>query len=111
MKTLSSLILAACVLSLSAQRPALAVAGGNGFITAVLRSDCTSAPTPPPPVGETVVGQDYVIRTVASGDPRDYENAQRVVTDAVFESLMPLYCGLRRGAGSPCVTNSVQWNI
>jgi len=33
-------------------------------------------------------------KTVANGDPLDYANAQRVVTDAIFESLMPLYCGL-----------------
>src|SRR2546426_1226149 len=32
----------------------------------------------------------------------------RVATDAVFESLMPLYCGLPPGN---CVTNRVQWNI
>jgi hypothetical protein len=82
----------------------------EGFITAVLRSECTSAPTPPPPVGKTVVGPDYVIMTVASGDPLDYQSAQLVVTDAVFESLMPLYCGLSHPARS-CVTNRVQWNL
>lgn len=82
----------------------------NGFITAVLRSECTSAPTSPPPVGETVVGPDYVIRTVADGDPLDYTAAQMVVTDAVFESLMPLYCALSHPTNS-CVTNRVQWNL
>src|ERR1043166_2280438 len=50
----------------------------NGYITAVLRSDCTSAPSSPPPVGETAVGRDYVIRTVADGDPLDYEGAQQI---------------------------------
>lgn len=79
----------------------------NGYITAVLRSECTSAP-PPPPVGETVVGADYVIKTVADGDPSNYQAAQQIVTDAVFESLMPLYCGL---PDEDCVTNRVQWNL
>jgi hypothetical protein len=79
----------------------------KGYITAVLRSECTSAP-PPPPVGETVVGPDYVIKTVADGDPLDYQRAQLLVTDAVFESLMPLYCEL---PDEGCVTNRVQWNL
>ena len=68
-------------------------AGGtvtNGYITAVLRSECTSAPTPPPPVGGTRVGTDYVIMTVADADPMNYTNAQQLATDAVFLSLMPL---------------------
>src|SRR5215469_11224072 len=42
----------------------VAHAGGtvtNGYITAVLRSECASAPTPPPPVGSTTVGSDFVI--------------------------------------------------
>jgi FIMAH domain len=80
----------------------------NGFITAVLRSECTDAPIPPPPVGETVVGPDYVIMTVANGDPLDYQKAQQMVTDGVFESLMPLYCAL---PDNRCVTNRVQWNL
>jgi len=42
----------------------------NGYITAVLRSECTSDPTPPPPVGATNIGPDYVILTVADADPR-----------------------------------------
>ncbi len=83
-------------------------AATNGYITAVLRSECTDAPVPPPPVGETRVGPSYVIMTVADGDPLDLQAAQRVATDAVFESLMPLYCGLPPGN---CVTNRVQWNI
>lgn len=78
----------------------------NGYITAILASECTSAP--PPPVGEIAVGPGYVIMTVADGNPLDYQAAQQVVTDAVFESLMPLYCGLPRGG---CVTNRVQWNL
>jgi len=83
-------------------------AATNGFLTAVLRSGCTSAPSPPPPVGQTSVGPGYVIKTVANGDPLDYQTAQQIVTDAVFESLMPLYCGLPQGG---CVTNRVQWNL
>jgi hypothetical protein len=85
-------------------------AATNGYITAVLRSDCTSAPTPPPPVGGTRVGTDYVIMTVADADPMDYTNAQQLATDAVFLSLMPLYCNLPMTA-SNCVTRKVQWNI
>jgi hypothetical protein len=80
----------------------------NGYITAVLRSECTSAPTPPPAVGGITVGPDYVIMTVADGDPLDYQTAQQFATDAVFQSLMSLYCQLPR---SRCVTNRVQWNL
>ncbi|HXJ60638.1 MAG TPA: hypothetical protein VNU68_28660 [Verrucomicrobiae bacterium] len=80
----------------------------RGFITAVLRSACTSAPVPPPPVGQTRVGTDYVIRTIADGDPMDYTAAQQIVTDAIFQSLMPLYCEL---PDVGCVTNRVQWNL
>ncbi len=80
----------------------------RGFITAVLRSDCTSAPVPPPPVGQTRVGTNYVIRTIADGDPMDYTAAQQIVTDAIFQSLMPLYCEL---PDVGCVTNRVQWNL
>jgi hypothetical protein len=83
----------------------------DGYLTAVLRSDCTSAPTSPPSVGETVVGPDYVIKTVARGNPRDYAAAQQVVTDAVFQELMPLYCGLVGEATRGCVQNRVQWNL
>ncbi len=89
--------------------PGLAVT--NGYITALLRSECTSAPFPPPPVGEVAVGPDYVILTVADGDPLDYEAAQRLVTDAIFESLMPVYCALPHGTNFGCVTNRVQWNL
>jgi hypothetical protein len=80
----------------------------RGFITAVLRSDCASAPVPPPPVGQTRVETNYVIRTIADGDPMDYAAAQKIVTDAIFESLMPLYCDL---PDVGCVTNRVQWNL
>jgi hypothetical protein len=62
-------------------------------------------------VGETVVGPDYVIRTIADGDPLDYLAAQRVVTDAIFESLMPLYCRLAQNPTRGCVNNRVQWNL
>jgi hypothetical protein len=86
-------------------------AATNGYITAVLRSDCTSAPTPPPPVGAIKVGRDYVIMTVADANPGNWQNAQQVVTDAVFEFLMPLYCALPENSGVGCVTNRVQWNI
>jgi len=79
----------------------------RGYITAVLRSECTSAPVPPP-VGQTRVGTDYVIRTIAEGDPMDYSAAQQIVTDTIFQSLMPLYCGLPKVG---CVTNRVQWNL
>jgi hypothetical protein len=87
------------------------LAATNGYITAVLRSACTSAPTPPPPVGETIVGPDYVIMTVADASPTNYPYAQEVVTNGIFESLMPLYCALPENSGIGCVTNSVQWNI
>ncbi|HXJ72763.1 MAG TPA: hypothetical protein VNM37_07915, partial [Candidatus Dormibacteraeota bacterium] len=86
-----------------------------GYITAVLRSDCASAP-PPPPVGQTVVGSNYVIKTVADGDPMNYLAAQQLVTDSVFESLMPLYCGLPdKGCGGQILppgfpTNQVPGN-
>src|SRR6185312_1132065 len=80
----------------------------NGYITAVLRSPCASAPTSPPPVGGTQVGTNYVIMTVADADPNDFQNAQQLVNDAVFESLMPLYCALPK---TKCVTDSVQWGI
>ncbi len=83
-------------------------AATHGYITAVLRSECTDSPTPPPPVGGTRVGSDYVIMTVADADPTDWTNAQRLVTDAIFESLMPQYCALPK---TGCVTDSVQWNI
>ena len=63
----------------------------RGYITAVLRSECTGAPIPPPPVGGIAVGPDYVIMTVADGDPLDYAAAQRLVTDAVtLEEGSPL---------------------
>ena len=40
--------------------------------------------------------------------PGELGDAQQVATDAVFESIMPLYCGLPKVG---CVTDSVQWNI
>src|SRR4051812_21234745 len=58
----------------------------RGFITAALRSDCASAPASPPPVGQTRVGTNYVIRTIADGDPMDYTAAHQIVTDAIFQS-------------------------
>ena len=76
----------------------------NGYITAVLR--CTSAPRSPPPVGQVAIGPDYVIMTVARGDPTNFVAAQQIVTDAIFESLMPLYCAL-----PVCGGNRVQWNV
>ncbi len=85
-------------------------AATNGYITAVLRSECASSPTPPPPIGALRVGTNYVIMTVADADPQDWQNAQQVATDGVFSSLMPLYCTLPMTA-SNCVTRSVQWNI
>jgi hypothetical protein len=81
-------------------------AGGavtNGYITAVLRSECASDPTPPPSVGSTGVGTDYVIMTVADADPTDFSHAQEVVTNAIFESLMPLYCAFPETTNN-CVT-------
>lgn len=112
-KSLMSLvrfIVAALALILPSVPAALPIAdlNGAGYITAVLRSECTSAPSPPPSVGQIAVGPDYVIMTVAVGDPLDYLAAQQVVTDAVFESLMPLYCALPRGTGIGCVANRVQ---
>jgi len=82
----------------------------NGYITAALRSDCTGPP-PPPSLGQTAVGPDYVIMTVANGDPMDIDAARRLATDEIFASLMPLYCALPRGTGPGCVTDQVQWNI
>src|SRR6185312_1752670 len=81
-------------------------AATNGYITAVLRSGCASSPTPPPPVGGTRVGTNYVIMTVADANPGDWLNAQKLVSDAVFESLMPLYCALPRNKDN-CVTDAV----
>ena len=81
-----------------------------GYITAVLRSDCANAPTPPPPVGSTIVGTNYVIMTVADADPGDFAQAQQAATDAIFESLMPLYCALPRTTKN-CVSDDVQWGI
>ncbi len=86
-------------------------AGTNGYITALLASECGDAPQTPPPVGETAVGPDYVIMTVANGDPMDFQAAQQVATDQVFASLMPVYCALPRGTGIGCVADRVQWNI
>jgi hypothetical protein len=85
-------------------------AATNGYITTVLRSECASDPTPPPPVGVTVVGTNYVIMTVADADPYNFTNAQQIVTDAIFESLMPQYCALPETTNN-CVTDSVQWGI
>jgi hypothetical protein len=84
----------------------------RGYITATLRSECTSAPQTPPPVGAIAVGPDYVTMTVADRDPFDYPGAQQFATDAVFASLMPLYCLLTEGPRTAgCVTNEVQWNL
>jgi hypothetical protein len=85
-------------------------AATNGYITAVLRSGCANAPTPPPPVGGTRVGTNYVIMTVADANPTDWQHAQQVVTDAIFSSLMPLYCALPETTNN-CVTDRVQWGI
>jgi len=49
--------------------------------------------------------------TVADGDPFDYQAAQQLATDAVFASLMPLYCALPRHSGIGCVSDRVQWNL
>jgi len=85
-------------------------AATNGYITAVLRSVCANAPTPPPPVGGTLVGTNFVIMTVADADPLDFSNAQQLVTDTIFQSLMHRYCALPKNAAN-CVSDSVQWNI
>src|ERR1035437_9544124 len=88
-------------------------AGGtvtNGYIAAVLRSECGNAPTPPPPVGTIGVGTNYVIMSVADADPANWPNAQQVATDAIFTLLMPLYCDLPITA-SNCITRQVQWSI
>src|ERR1041384_1579929 len=80
----------------------------NGYYVALLRSECTSAPLSPPAVGQTVVGPDYVMMTVAEGDPLDFSAAQRVVTDATFASLM------RNNAGFPqpkeTAAGPIGWN-
>jgi hypothetical protein len=49
--------------------------------------------------------------TVADANPTNWQNAQQIVTDAIFESLMPLYCALPENSGVGCVTNRVQWKI
>ncbi len=82
-----------------------------GYFTAVLRSACTSAPLSPPPLGQTVVGPDYVIQTVGRGEALDIPAAQQMATDEVFESLMAQYCALPRDKGIGCVSDRVQWNI
>src|SRR5258708_3197015 len=92
------------------QQPSTVRAVTNGYVTAFLTSECSSAPHPPPP-GEIATGPDYVIMTVADADPRDFGAAQQLVTDAVFESLMPRYCALPQNSGIGCVTNRVQWAI
>ena len=79
----------------------------NGYITAVLRSGCANSPILPPPVGGTRVGTNYVIMTIADGVPTNFAYAQQVATDAIFESLMPLYCALPETTNN-CVTDSVQ---
>ena len=56
------------------------------------------------------MGTNFVIRTVADADPLDFSNAQQVVTDTIFQSLMPLYCALPKDAAN-CVSDTVQWNI
>jgi hypothetical protein len=55
-----------------------AQAGGpvtNGYITAVLRSGCADSPTPPPPVGSTRIGTNYVIMTIADANPTNFTYA------------------------------------
>jgi hypothetical protein len=91
--------------------PSLVTGATNGYITALLRSECTSAPSSPPPVGGIRVGPDYVIMTVALGDREDWQRAQQLASDAVFESLMPLYCALSGHARAGCVGDRVQWNV
>jgi hypothetical protein len=86
------------------------LAATNGYITAVLRSECASAPKPPPPAGTIRVGTNYVITTVADADPLNWQQAQQVATDGIFSLLMPLYYALPRTA-SNCITGQVQWNI
>src|SRR5439155_22449818 len=81
----------------------------NGFITALLRSECGSAPLPPP-LGQIATGTNYVIMTVADADPMDFPAAQQLVPDAVFDSLMPRHCALPRTTNN-CVTNRVQWAV
>src|SRR5262249_39689736 len=91
-------------------QPAAAQTVTNGFITAFLSSECSSAPVPPPS-GQIATGPDYVIMTVADADPKDWATAQHLVTDAIFQSLMPRYCSLPKNSGLGCVTNRVQWAI
>ena len=82
-----------------------------GYICAVLRSECINSPPPPRQVGAVASGPDYVIIMAGYGDPGNWQNAQQIATDAVFESLMPLYCALPENSGVGCVTSQVQWNI
>lgn len=83
----------------------------NGYITAVLRGECADAPPSPPPVGAIRVGPNYVIMTVGVGDPADWQRAQQLATDGVYESLMPLYCALSANPEAVCFENRVQWSI
>src|SRR5258708_184109 len=68
-------------------------------------------PPSPPPLGQIAAGPDYVIMTLADANPRDWSAAQQLVTDAVFEFLMPRYCALPGSSGVGCVTNRVQWSV
>jgi hypothetical protein len=83
----------------------------NGYITVVLRGECADAPPSAPPVGAIRVGPNYVMMTVGVGDPADWQHAQQLATDGVFESLMPLYCSLSANPSAVCFENRVQWSV
>src|SRR5207249_4264425 len=65
----------------------------------------------PPAVGQTVVGPDYVMMTVAEGDPLDFSRSEERRVGKECGSLMPKYCGLSRTTSTGCETNRVQWNV
>jgi hypothetical protein len=83
----------------------------DGYITAVLRGECTDAPPSASPVGAIRVGSNYVIMTIGVGDLTNWSMAQQLATDAVFESLVPLYCALSANPETVCYENRVQWSV
>jgi hypothetical protein len=82
----------------------------NGYIVAVVAGESADLPSPPA-VGQSAVGSDAVIMTIADGDPANLEAAQLLATDAVFESLMRQYCALPRGTGSGHVGGRARWKV
>lgn len=83
----------------------------NGYVAAILRSECSSAPSPPPPVGQIATGPDYVIMNLGLGNVSDYARADQLAADAVYDLLMPIYCSLPT-IGEGCVnTENIEWGL